>query len=124
MSVGMPPLPPPFREQLLPTDADAVDASTADAIRVFCEGEPEIEAAYVCLVKRTREGEEPERALRLSVTLTEPAGSFDGSHPQHLPLIERFVQAHPDVARRFGFGVLTGNGVPPFERYGLTIYRR
>jgi hypothetical protein len=52
--------------------------STADAIRVFCQGEPEIEAAYVCLVERTREGDEPERALRLSVTLTEAAGDFDG----------------------------------------------
>ncbi len=120
----MPPLPPPFREQLLPTDPDAIDASTADTIRAFCETAPEIEAAYVCSAERTREGEKPERVLRLSVKLVTPVDRPGDSSPTHFELVERFSRAHPDVIRRTGFGVLSDRGVPAFERYGLTVYDR
>ena len=55
----MPPLPSPFQERLLSTEAEAVDAATAEAIQAFCEASPEIEAAYVCWTERTREGTNP-----------------------------------------------------------------
>jgi hypothetical protein len=80
--------------------------------------------AYVCSVERTREGEEPERALRLSVKLVTPVDGSDDGHTQQIQLFERFALAHPDLARRFGFGVLADRAVPAFERYGLTVYRR
>jgi hypothetical protein len=70
--MALPPLPSPFHERLLPTAADAVDAATAEAIQAFCEASPEVEAAYVCVTERTREGAQPERALRLSVNLLSP----------------------------------------------------
>jgi hypothetical protein len=124
MSDGMPPLPPPFREQLLPTEADAVDRSAVDEIRGFCEGSPQIEVAYVCSVERTCEGEEPEKALRLSVKLVTPGDGSDDGREQQLSLFKRFAQTHPEVARTLGFGVLTDHAIPAFERYGLVIYRR
>lgn len=120
----MPPLPQSFREHLLPTEPAAVDDAAVEAVRAFCKESPEIEAAYVCAAMREREGEAPERVLRLSVKLVTPVdGSADGRE-EKLRLFERFADAHPDLARRFGFGVLADRGVPAFERNGVTIYRR
>jgi hypothetical protein len=124
----MPPLPPPFREHLMPTEPEAVDAAIIDAVRAFCEESPEIEAAYVCAAEREREGEDSEHVLRLSVKLVAPVDGSDAGREQRfkkqLPLIERFAHAHPDVMRELGFGVLTDAGVPAFERNGVTLYRR
>jgi len=123
----MPPLPPPFREHLQPTDSDVVDAATVDAVRAFCEESPEIEAAYICAARRTREGSEPQDVLRLSVKLVTPvdgSGSPEERFKERFPLIERFAHAHPDLMRELGFGVLADAGVPAFERHGVVIYRR
>jgi hypothetical protein len=119
----MPPLPPPFREQLLPTAPDAVEAATAGAIRAFCAAEPEIEAAYVCSAERTREGEAPELVLRLMVKLVRPVeGPGDGGGLS-LRLIERFTRESPGLMRQFGgFGVLADRAMPATERYGLRIF--
>lgn len=117
-------LPPSFQERLLPTEADAVDAATVDAIRLFCEATSEIEAAYVCSVVRTREGEDPERALRLSVKLVTSVDGPDDSHRSSFRLLEQFAGSCPDVMRQLGFGVLADRGVPAFERHGLKVFDR
>jgi len=126
--VEMPPLPSPFREHLLPTEPDAIDGTTVDALRAFCEESPEIEVAYVCAAERTREGEEPEPVLRLSVKLAAPVDGSEAGRAerfeQEFPLFERFARARPDLARRLGFSVLADRAVPAFERNGVTVYRR
>lgn len=119
----MPPLPPPLREQLLPTAPDAVDAATAGAIRAFCAAEPEIESAYVCSAERTHEGEASELVLRLMVKLVRPVERPGDSGELSFQLIERFARTNPDLMRRFGgFGVLADRAIPATERYGLRIF--
>ncbi|HET7137456.1 MAG TPA: hypothetical protein VFI04_03805 [Gaiellaceae bacterium] len=117
------PLPPPFQDRLLPTEPDAVDAATLDAIRAFCAAEPEIESAYVCSAERTREGEAPEPVLRLMVKPLRPIDRPGDSGGLSLQLIERFARANPELMRRLGgFGVLADRAVPATERYGLRIF--
>src|SRR5438105_8995809 len=119
--MNFPPLPPPFQEHLQRTDPGAVDAETTEAVRTFCAQAPEIETAYICAAKRTHQGGQPEQVLRLSVKLVSPrdgSQSREERFKEQLPLLERFARAHPDVMRRFGFGILTDGAVPAFERNG------
>ena len=101
------PLPSPFQERLLPTRPDVLDDATADAIRNFCESSPEIETAYVCDAERRREGEKPERVLRLSVKL-----------------VRRLSQMYPDVLRRLGYGVLADRAVQAWETHAVRVFTR
>jgi hypothetical protein len=104
--MALPPLPSPFEERLLPTAADAVDAATAEAIQAFCEASPEVEAAYVCMTERTRDGAQPERALRLSVKLLSPVDTPEDTRTPSLELAQRFSRTNPKLMRHLGYGVL------------------
>lgn len=119
-------LPPqsPYREQLLPTYAESVDAAAAEATQAFCQASPEIEAAYVCLTERTRAGAEPERAFRLSVKLVSPVSASEDTRAASVQLVQRLSQTYPELMRRFGYGVLADRAVPAWERYGVKVFSR
>jgi hypothetical protein len=122
--VELPPLPPPFQERLLPTEASAIDAATAEAIGAFCEESPEVEAAYVCFTERTREGAEPERVLRLSVKLLSPVDTPEDTRTLSQQLVQPLSRGHPELMRRLGYGVLADRAVPAWERYGVKVFSR
>jgi hypothetical protein len=118
------PLPSPFQERLLPTRPDVLDDATADAIRNFCESSPEIETAYVCDAERRREGEKPERVLRLSVKLVRPVDTPDDTREPSLELVRRLSQMYPDVLRRLGYGVLADRAVQAWETHAVRVFTR
>jgi hypothetical protein len=95
--------------------ASAIDATTAEAIEAFCEESPEVEAAYVCLTERTREGAEPERVLRLSVKLFSPVDTPGDTRAPSLQLVQRLARRHPDLMRRLGYGVSADRAVPAWS---------
>ena len=106
MDVEVLPLPPPFREQLLHTETNAVDTEIADAIRLFCRTSPEVEAAYICAAERTHEGQEATRVLILAVKLTIPVSGPGDSGTRSVELTQRFLHDHPALMHRLGFRVL------------------
>jgi len=56
--------PAEFRELLLATTRDAVPNSYLVALRLFCDGSPEIEKGYVCATTTLRQDEPSELSLR------------------------------------------------------------
>jgi hypothetical protein len=119
-----PPTPSPFRERLLPTPANALDAVSLAALRMFCEQSHEVEVAYICASKRERDGEEPVQGLRFSVRLTtpvdQPCDSRDASHA----LAKRLAQSQPELMQQLGCGVLADRAVPAWDKNGLRVFSR
>jgi hypothetical protein len=115
-------LPPSFREQLVPTEPNAVDVEIAERIQLFCRISPDVEAAYICAAERTHEGEEPTHELLLGVKLTIPVNGPGDSGTRTFELTRRFSAEHPDLLKRLGFRVLADRAVPAFEHYGLQVY--
>jgi hypothetical protein len=70
----------PFRERLLPTGEEAVDRDVVEAISRFCASSPEVEAAYVCLTERQREGDEAGNFITAVVQAARSRGSAEGAH--------------------------------------------
>lgn len=122
--VEIPPLPPPFREQLLATDNKAVDTEIADAIRTFCHTAPDIEAAYICAAERTQGGDGATQVLVFAVKLTIPINGPGDSGSRTFELTRRFSHDHPDLMHSLGFRVLADRAVPAFEHYGMRVYER
>jgi hypothetical protein len=107
---------------MLPTPGGAVPVETVEALRAFCAGIPEIEAAYVCAVEHIYETGEVVQALRFSMQLKGPVVTSDDSRALLLEVAPRFGSEHPDLMRELGCGVLGDAAIAVWQENALRIY--
>ena len=115
---------PGFRQRLLPTPAAGVPAEYAETLRVFCATVPEIEAAYICAVEQVYDGAEPVQALRFCAQITSPADSPADSRAILSAIAPKLAEAHPELMRELGCGVLADRAVPAWHAHALRVYAR
>jgi hypothetical protein len=119
-----PQLQPGFRQRLLPTPAGSVPAEYAETLRAFCATVPEIEAAYVCAVENVYDGAEPVQALRFCAQITSPVDTAADSQAVLAAIAPRLAEAHPELMRELGCGVLADRAVPAWQEHALRVYAR
>lgn len=93
-----------------------------DALRSFCEEADSVEAGYVCLVERRREGAQPETALNFCMKLTTPVDAPGDSREQSRALARRLHELHPELMRELGSRVMADRAVRAWEKYALRVF--
>jgi hypothetical protein len=107
---------------MLPTPAGAVPVETVEALRAFCAGIPEVEAAYVCAVEHIYDTGEVLHALRFSMQLKGPVVTSDDSRALLREAAPRLGSEHPDLMRELGCGVLGDAAIAVWQENALQVY--
>ncbi len=119
-----PPLPPGFRQRLLPTPPELVPSSYVDALRAFCATVPEIETGYVCAVERTSDGAEPVQRLSFCVKLVSSVDTPDDSRDASMAIAVKLGDSYPELVRELSCGVLADRAVPAWQELALCVFAR
>ncbi len=111
-----------FAQRLLATSAELVPEGLAPTVAAFAARHDAVCAAYLCLVERTVEGEEPTQELSLSFELVDPPGADGDPCARNVSLA--FHDECPELARAYGSGTLGAAGIAAWRSHAQLVYER